>query len=739
MAALPPGAQARLEATDPALPLAARLAQAAADGGDGFDTAALARAAIEAAPEDAALRVSMAVVQARIGAHGSAVASAAPLLDAARTDAALADRIGMLGDTLARNGAVEEGCAMLRAAWRASPRPVMLRGLLAAGLPAYRRRLNEGADPTLLVELAEAALAGIATLPEADLVELARLAGDAGRDDVVRALGLAALAAGAPGRAARMGGYAAQAPMAGGLALLATGRGAEAGIAFEAALAAAPGDPAALFNTAMAALAAGDALRAAVLLAALPPCGAEAMDQAAWPRFGELPWPFATPPFAPPLGDGWPRIRLVTPCFNPGPWLEETILSVAAQGYPAVEHVVIDACSTDGTAALLDRHRARLHAVIREADSGPAEAIMKGFAGSDADLLGWINADDVLAPGALHRLGAAFAADPAADIVHGYALPHRGRRLLGVHRALAEGPQGFTTDALADVFGRWARSDFFLQPETLVARGFWKRIGGRLDAGLSAVFDYEMWLRAAAAAPRIVAVPWPVVFYRLHAAQRSAGRAALMQEQVMVRDRFAAPAPPPARDAAIRDALRLALARQPVRLLLVDRRAAETIGPVALADATAALAAQGVAVDVATRLPGDGAGLDLVVVVARAHDGGEWVGTLRAAGFAGPVVGWLVEDDRDPAANQDIARAIDIVVPARAGRRSALLQEFALVLPALPPPGGPTSPHETPAPHMAEQGAPDSTNARHEANPPMALASRLQALVAALRNAARMP
>jgi hypothetical protein len=219
----------------------------------------------------------------------------------------------------------------------------------------------------------------------------------------------------------------------------------------------------------------------------------------------------------------------------------------------------------------------------------------------------------------------------------------------------------------------------------------------------------------------------------------------------MVRDRFAAPAPPPERDAAIRDALRDALARQPLRMLLVDRRAAETIDPAALVDATAALAAHGVAMDVATRLPGDAAGLDLVVAVARAHDGGEWVGTLRAAGFAGPVVGWLVEDDRDPAANQDIARAIDIVVPARVGRRSALLQEHALVLPALAPPGGPTAPHatsaphETSAPHAASaphavtQDVPDTTNARHEADQPMMLAFRLQALVAALRDAARLP
>jgi tetratricopeptide (TPR) repeat protein len=687
MDALPPGARARLDGTDPALPPAARLAAAALSGGDAADTLALARAAIDAAPADAALRVSMAVLQARLGAHATAAATALPLLPAARADAALADRIGMLGDTLSRNGALTEACALLRAAWRASPRPVMLRALLGAGLPAYRRSLNDAPDNALLGEMAEAAIAAAGTLPDPELAELVRLAGDAGRNDLVRALSLAALAAGGTARAGRVAGFAGAHPMADGLALLAAGRATEAGIAFEAAVTAAPDDPAALFNTGMAALAAGDAARAGALLAALPACGADRMGQAAWPRFGELPWPFATPPAPPPQGGPWPRIRLVTPCFNPGPWLEETILSVAAQGYPAIEHVVVDACSTDGTAALLARHRHHLHDVIVGPDSGPAEAILKGLAGSDADLLGWLNADDLLAPGALHRLGAAFREAPDSDIVHGFALPHRARRILGVHRALASGPQGFTTEGLADVFGRWARGDFFLQPEALVARRFWERIGARLDTSLSAVFDYELWLRAAAAGPRIASVAWPVAFYRLHAAQRSGARAAVAAEQVAVRDRFAAPAPSPARDAAIRDGLRAALAHTPLRLLVIDARCAETIPPAAAAAAQAALARQGIEVRFAPRLPADGSALDVVVRMLRAHDGGDWVGTLRAAGFAGPVVGWMLEDDRDPTANLDIVRALDLVVPARAARRSALLQQAALVLPAIAPPG----------------------------------------------------
>ncbi len=755
MAALPPGAQARVDATDPSLPWAARLAAAAMARGDAPDTLALTRAAIDAATGDHALRLTMAVVQARIGAHAAAVLTARPAIAAAARDATIADRIGMLGDTLGRNGAVAEAAALLRSVWRLSPRPVMARALLSAGLPAYQRSLNEGADDTLLAEMIEAAIAHAATLPEANLAELARLAEEAGRDDLLRRLGLAALAAGGVARAAVVAGHAGTPPMTAGLALRAAGRRARAGIAFEAALAAAPEDPAALLNAGYAALDAGDAARAAALLGALPGCGPDALAQAAWPVFGELPWPFGAP--APPAGTAWPRIRLVTPCYNPGPWLEETILSVAAQGYPAVEHVVVDACSTDGTAALLARHRHHLHDVIIGPDSGPAEAIMKGLAGTDAELVGWINADDMLAPGALHRLGAAFAADPGADIVHGFVLPHRARHIAGVHRALPGGAAGFTTDGLADVFGRWGRGDFFLQPETLVARRFWQRIGGRLDTSLSAVFDYELWLRAATATPRIVSVPWPVAFYRLHGAQRSGQRTALAAEQVAVRDRFASPSPPPERLVAIRAALRAALTHRPLRLLLIEPRRAETIAPEAEAEAIARLAAGGVALQVAARPPAGLSDTDLVVRVVRAHDGPGWPGALRAEGYAGPVIGWMVEDDRDPAANHDILPAMDVALPARATRRAVLLQDHALVLPALAPPCGLLAPGqdpaeavaidargqavlallrgEPPAPGVIED-VPGDAAARRALGHALLLGPRMQALVAALRAAA---
>jgi len=681
----------------PAGPAALAAAAAAADAGDGEGAVALIAEAVAAAPEDRALRLRAALLHARLGRPGAALALARSALEGP-AEPELSDLAAMVADRLLALGWAGAAAELARrAAVLGRGRPALRRLLLAAGLPAYRQSLQQAPDGALLAAMAEAAAADPTALPLDDLLELARLLEEAGRDDLLRRIGAAALAQGGPtARALTRPGMGAVQSLE-GLAHAATGRAGRAALAFAAAHAGFPADPSARFNAAFAALAGGELAEAERLFGGLPAAGEPMLAGAAWPHFGELPWPFAGPPakaqaaFAAllPAGARWPRIRLVTPCLNPGPWLEEAILSVAGQGYPALEHVVVDGGSSDGTAEVLARQRHRLHAVIRGPDAGPAEAIMKGLAGCEADLVGWLNADDLLAPGALHHLGAAFAAAAEADLVHGYAVAHRGRRIIGVQRPLAEGPEAFTLEGLADIFGRWAAGAFFLQPEVLLARRFFERLGG-LDTGLSAVFDYELWLRAARARPRIAQVAWPVAFYRVHPGQRSGRRAALAAEQVMARDRHVQPAPPPARRAEITARLRAALCRpdRPARLLLLDPASAETLSAAARAEAQAALAAEGVRLAVATDVPEGAVEAELVLRLLGAHDGTEWVARLRARGFAGPVIGWFTEEDEDASSSAAMARAPDVVIPSRPARRGVLLQDRALVTEAMAPPSG---------------------------------------------------
>src|SRR5881394_195745 len=107
-----------------------------------------------------------------------------------------------------------------------------------------------------------------------------------------------------------------------------------------------------------------------------------------------------------------PKISIVTPSFNQGQFLEETILSVLDQNYPDLEYVVIDGGSTDGSADIIRRYASRLSSWCSERDEGQSHAIAKGFARCSGEILGWLNSDDVLLPGALAEVAAYFEAHP---------------------------------------------------------------------------------------------------------------------------------------------------------------------------------------------------------------------------------------------------------------------------------------------------------------------------------------
>ncbi|HVN53914.1 MAG TPA: glycosyltransferase family 2 protein [Anaerolineaceae bacterium] len=118
----------------------------------------------------------------------------------------------------------------------------------------------------------------------------------------------------------------------------------------------------------------------------------------------------------------WPRISIVTPSFNQGDYLEETIRSVLLQGYPNLEYLVIDGGSTDNSVEIIQKYSPWISYWVSETDRGQAHAINKGFEKSTGDLLGWINSDDLLLPGALFQFGNAHLRQPenilAGDVIN---------------------------------------------------------------------------------------------------------------------------------------------------------------------------------------------------------------------------------------------------------------------------------------------------------------------------------
>ncbi|HFB99138.1 MAG TPA: glycosyltransferase, partial [Bryobacterales bacterium] len=252
-----------------------------------------------------------------------------------------------------------------------------------------------------------------------------------------------------------------------------------------------------------------------------------------WPRRpAVLPSPLETLPGRRP----WPRISVVTPSFNQGAYIEETILSVLNQGYPSVEHIVVDGGSDDGTLAVLDKYRRRLAHVISEPDRGQAHAINKGMALATGEILTWLNSDDMLAPGALHAAAFAFFTS-GADMVAGLCGIYENGRLTGYHLTGAEdGP--LPLEELLDLEGSWTAGRFFYQPEVMFTRELWERAGAHVAEHLRYSMDYELWLRFAEAGARLHVVGRPLAWFRVHPEQKTAKPEAYQAELRQVRRAF---------------------------------------------------------------------------------------------------------------------------------------------------------------------------------------------------------
>jgi glycosyltransferase involved in cell wall biosynthesis len=202
-------------------------------------------------------------------------------------------------------------------------------------------------------------------------------------------------------------------------------------------------------------------------------------------------------------------LTVVTPCLNMAPYLGATIDSVLANLRPGDEYFIIDGASTDGSADVIRRYADRLTGWVSEPDRGYADALRKGFARATGDILCWINAGDLLLPGALDAAREALEAT-GADMIFGddFYIDEDGRVI-----SLSRGHVRNLRAAM--LYGGWTP----LQDACFWRRSIYDQVGG-IDAGLRYAADYDLFLRIALAGETSY-VPKAFSAFRRHPDQKS--------------------------------------------------------------------------------------------------------------------------------------------------------------------------------------------------------------------------
>jgi glycosyltransferase involved in cell wall biosynthesis len=179
-----------------------------------------------------------------------------------------------------------------------------------------------------------------------------------------------------------------------------------------------------------------------------------------------------------------PLVSIVTPSYNQGEFIEDTLLSVKNQDYPDIEHVVVDGGSTDDTNEILkkweDKYNLRW---LSEPDEGQCDAVNKGFKLAKGEIIGWLNSDDVYFDTKVisHVVGK-FEELKHVDVIYGnLAVIDKNGSILKLVRT-------FNWD-----YKRLLRINFIGQPATFFRRRV--VLENQLDKNLHLSMDYEFWLR----------------------------------------------------------------------------------------------------------------------------------------------------------------------------------------------------------------------------------------------------
>lgn len=190
-----------------------------------------------------------------------------------------------------------------------------------------------------------------------------------------------------------------------------------------------------------------------------------------------------------------PKISIITITFNSAKTVEETIKSVVSQGYPNLEYLIIDGASKDNTLEIVNKYKDQIAVISSEPDKGISDAFNKGIQKATGEIIGIINSDDILLPGALQAIADNY--DPSVDVYRGKLILKDKARGLSI-----EGKQPDITEITPINYMKLNVS----HPSTFITKRAYDKVG-LYKVGVRYIMDIDILFRLYQAGCVFKAVP----------------------------------------------------------------------------------------------------------------------------------------------------------------------------------------------------------------------------------------
>ena len=203
----------------------------------------------------------------------------------------------------------------------------------------------------------------------------------------------------------------------------------------------------------------------------------------------------------------WPKISIVTPSYNQGNFLEETIRSILLQNYPNLEYIIIDGGSNDNSVDIIKKYQSWISYWVSESDNGQAHAINKGLERCTGEIFNWINSDDLLTQGSLKIIAESMI---DFDAVAGSVLNFCDVRECYIRPAQLLTKKMISGDPTV----------IYQQPGTWLRTDRLKKVGG-FDESLHFCFDWYATINYLHSFPKIRYLDEVLAKFRLHNASKT--------------------------------------------------------------------------------------------------------------------------------------------------------------------------------------------------------------------------